>query len=124
MGTLRLSLRSNGQLTPIATIEWPAHLDTDAHTFIRDNLLTERCGSPRAAQKLLDAGVLPAADRARFLAEKTFFPPEPPQQLAIEMDLEDFVAEFAVGLRALRAAPPEADLLITLSASAPPAAGR
>lgn len=114
MGTLRLSLRSNGQRTPIATLAWPAHLDADAHTFIRDNLFAERCGSPHAAQKLLDTGVVLAADRSRFLAEKSFFPPEAPRQFAIEMDLEDFVAEFAVGLRALRAAPRDADLVIEL----------
>jgi hypothetical protein len=112
MATLRLSLRSNGQQTTIATLAWPLHLDADARAFVRDNLLAERCGSSRAAQRLLDAGVLPAAERARFLAEKKVFLPEPPEALASELDLEDLVAEFSVGLKRLRAAPNDAELLL------------
>ncbi|MFT3706612.1 MAG: hypothetical protein QM817_02990 [Archangium sp.] len=120
MGTLRLVLRDGERTEALATIEWPSHLDADARAFVIENLLAERCGSARAAQKLLDAGVLTAAERARFLAEKKIFLPEPPHALASEMDLEDFVAEFSVALQKLRAAPKEAELLITLSASAAP----
>lgn len=123
MGSLRLTLKSGETL---CALEWPAHLDAEAHAFLRDNLFAERCGSPRAAQKLLDAGVLRAADRTRFLADRPYFRPEPPERLASELELEDFVAEFGVGLEKLRAAPPDAELVIelTLSASAPPAVDR
>lgn len=121
MGSLRLVLR-HGETRDeeIAALSWPEHLDADARTFIVENLLAERCGSARAAKKLLEAGVLTAAERARFLAEKKIFLPEPPQALASELDLEDFVAEFSVALQKLRAAPRDAELLITLSASAAP----
>lgn len=124
MGSLRLALRDGDQLERVATLEWPTHLDAEARSFIVENLLAERCGSERAARQLLERGVLGAAERARFLAEKKAFLPEPPERLASELELEDFVAEFGVALRALRAAPPRAELVITLLASAPPAAGR
>jgi hypothetical protein len=112
-------LRDGERREPLATLEWPAHLDADARTFLVHNLLAERCGSPHAAQKLLERGVLPPEERARFLAEKKVFLPEPPEALASELDLEDFVAEFSTGLAKLRAAPRDAALELTLSASAP-----
>lgn len=94
----------------IATLTWPAHLELEARAFLRDNLLAERMGDARRAQALLEAGVLSAADRPRFLAEKPFFPPEVPEALAREIDLDDLVAAFSEGLRALRAAPPHLEL--------------
>ncbi len=112
------SLRAAGPA--LGTLRWPAALATEATAFVRDNLFAERLGSPARAQATLSrgygalegVGCVPAAERARFLAEKPAFLPEPPEALAVALDLDDFVAEFATALAALRAAPPELDLVL------------
>lgn len=101
-------LETGGERTLLGSLTWPAALEADAKTFIRDNLFTERAGSPHAAQKLLEKGRVEPHERARFLAEKAVFHPPPPDALAAELDLDDFVADFGVALRALRQAPPGA----------------
>ncbi|MFO0594344.1 MAG: hypothetical protein U0228_03545 [Myxococcaceae bacterium] len=110
MGALVFRLVSGGAERTVATLAWPDALEVEALAFVRDNLLAERTGSERAAQQLLARGRVTAAERAGFLAEKAFFPPEVSDALASAMDLEDFVAEFAVALKAFRAAPPDAEL--------------
>ncbi len=109
---LRLVLRANDAAAPrvISTLRWPVHLEAEARAFIRDNLLAERLGDSRRAEAALRRGVIPAEERARFLADRPSFLPEPPAALAEEIDLEDLVAEFATGLAALRTAPPGLDL--------------
>lgn len=94
----------------IATLSWPAHLEDEARAFIRDNLLAERLGDATRAAAALARGFIPAAQRARFLADKAFFPPEAPEALASQIDLEDLVAAFSEGLRRLRTADPALDL--------------
>jgi len=95
----------------IGTLTWPKHLEHEARAFITDNLLAERCGDSRRAAALLKSGVLAAADRGKFLAERPMYLPEPPHALSFEVDLEDFVAEFATALAQLRVAPPQLELL-------------
>ncbi len=117
---LDLSLRAPGSsdLQCIGTMRWPTSLSSEALTFLRDNVFAERLGDPRRVTKLLERGVLPASERASFLADRPFFPPEAPDALASQIDLEDLVADFAVALRALRAAPPELELVLTFSEEA------
>ena len=95
----------------IATLTWPVHLEVEARAFIRDNLLAERLGDSRRAEAALKRGFVPASERVAFLAERPSYLPEPPQRLALEIDLEDLVAAFATGLTALRNADPKLDLL-------------
>ena len=95
----------------IATLSWPLHLEHGARTFIRDNLLAERLGDSRRAEAALKKGFVPARDRVAFFAERPSYLPEPPAELALEVDLEDLVAAFATGLQALRTAAPELDLV-------------
>ena len=103
-------LGMNGRCV-IATLSWPAHLEADARAFIRDNLLAERLGDSFRAEAALKRGFVAARDRVAFLSERPSSLPEPPQQLAFEIDLEDLVAAFAAGLHALRTADPELDLV-------------
>ena len=95
----------------ITTLSWPAHLEAEARAFIRDNLLAERLGDSRKAEAMLKRGFVAARERVAFLAERPSYLPEPPQQLAMEIDLEDLVAAFATGLQALRTAAPELELV-------------
>lgn len=106
--TLRLSLESaDGRRTLLATLQWPEAVEAEAKAFIRDNLITERAGSTRAAVALMKSCRVEPGERARFLADKRTFLPEPPEALAAAVDLEELAAEFGVALRALRDAPPE-----------------
>jgi hypothetical protein len=97
----------------IATLRWPAHLATEARAFIRDNLIAERVGDSRRAEAMLVRGRVTAAERAAFLAERPSFLPEPPAALAREVELEDLVAEFSVGLSELRRAEGSLDLVFS-----------
>lgn len=94
----------------VGLLRWPESLSADARRFIRDNLFAERVGDTRKAEALLSRGRVTAAERTRFLAEKPFFPPEPPEALARQLDLEDLVAEFSMALKAYRAADPMLEL--------------
>lgn len=113
IGSLTLVLmppdRSTRQV--IATLSWPAHLEAEARSFIRDNLLAERLGSSHRAEAALKKGFVPAHERVSFLAERPLYLPEPPHALSFAVDLEDLVAEFAVGLQVLRTADPALDLV-------------
>lgn len=97
--------------TRIARLMWPEELSGDAQAFIRDNLLAERLGDSSKAAKAIAAGFVPADQRAKFLADRVTYLPEPPEALALAMDLEDFVGDFTVGMHAWRAAPPELELV-------------
>lgn len=124
-GVTRAQLLHAG--TRLAVLEWPMTLAAEGFSFVCDNLLTPRFGSPHATQRALARGyasvkstpelmvtAVLASERTRFLADKPAFLPEPPQALAEALDLEDFVAEFGVMLRALRAAPPEQELVMLI----------
>lgn len=115
--TLELALvaAGGGARQPVGVLRWPEPLAGDARRFICDNLLAERVGDARKAEALLARGRVTAAERARFLAEKPFFPPEPPEALARQVDLEDLVAEFSTALRAFRAAGAEVELVFEWS---------
>lgn len=117
---LDFSLRApgGGEQRVIGTMRWPLELSDEAMIFLRDNVLAERLGDPRKVARLLEQKVLPASERATFLADRPFFPPEAPEALAVQVDLEDLVADFAVVLRELRNAPPELDLVLTFSREA------
>lgn len=112
--TLELTLVSTDGVVrqPVGVLRWPEPLAGEARAFIRDNLIAERVGDSRKAEALLARGRVTAAERTRFLAEKPFFPPEPPQALAQQLDLEDLVAEFSTALRAFRAADAEVELVL------------
>lgn len=112
---LDFSLRAPGEdtLQPVGTMRWPTALSGEAVAFLRDNVFAERLGNPRRVARLMQTLVLPADERPGFLADRPFFPPEAPEALAAQIDLEDLVADFAVVLRALRHAPPHLDLVLT-----------
>ncbi len=95
----------------IASLRWPAEVDAEVRTFLRDNLLAERLGDARRAEVALKRGFVPAAERVAFLAERPFYLPEVSETLASAIDLEDLVAVFSTGLQALRMADPELDLV-------------
>jgi hypothetical protein len=95
----------------IATLTWPEAQDAEARAFLRDNLLAERLGDSRKADAALKRGFVPASERASFLADRVVFLPEPPAALSAAIDLEDLVAEFAVGLQQLRVAEADLDLV-------------
>lgn len=111
--TLELVLLSpvDGVRQVVGVLRWPAQCAAEARAFVRDNLLAERVGDSRKAEALLQRGRVTAAERTRFLAEKPFYPPEPPEALAAAVDLENLVAEFSVALRAFRAAAPGVELV-------------
>ena len=99
----------------IGTMRWPASLSAEAMAFLRDNVFAERLGSAKKVARLLETKVLPPSERATFLADRPFFPPEAPDALASQIDLEDLVADFAVVLRELRTAPPGLELVLSFS---------
>lgn len=114
----RAALRAGTRL--LGALRWPPALSAEARGFLRDNLFAERLGDARRAHAALftevpglpGVGCVPARERARFLADRPVFLPEPPARLAAGMDLEDLVAEFATALTALRTAPPDLDLAL------------
>ncbi|PZR12670.1 MAG: hypothetical protein DI536_13885 [Archangium gephyra] len=117
---LDFSLRAPGSTDSrvIGTLRWPTELSDEAMAFLRDNVFAERLGNARKVAKLLETQVLLPSERPTFLADRPFFPPEAPDALAAQVDLEDLVADFAVVLRELRAAPPDLELVLTFSQEA------
>lgn len=117
---LDFSLRAPGstELKLVGTMRWPTELSNEAMLFLRDNVFAERLGNAKKVAKLFETNVLPAAERPTFLADRPFFPPEAPEALASQIDLEDLVADFAVVLRELRTAPAHLDLVLTFSEEA------
>jgi hypothetical protein len=110
--SLRLSLeKPDGTRTLLGAMSWPDTLAPEAISFIRDNLFVAHAGSPREARAVLEAGRVTPAGRARFLADKRVYVPEPPEKLAGSVELEEFIADFGVALRALRAAAPDESLV-------------
>ncbi len=89
----------------LGAVQWPDALHAEGVEFLVTSLLAERTGSVSAARQLLARGTLEPTERARFLAERAFFPPEPEERLAAQVDLEDVVADFGQVLRAIRALP-------------------
>lgn len=102
----------------IGTLRWPTELSDEAMIFLRDNVFAERLGNAKKVARLMETKVLAPSERPTFLADRPFFPPEAPDALASQIDLEDLVADFAVVLRELRTAPPELELLLTFSEEA------
>lgn len=117
---LDFSLRTPGSSDArvIGTMRWPTELSDEAMTFLRDNVFAERLGNAKKVAKLLETKVLLPSERPTFLADRPFFPPEAPDALASQIDLEDLVADFAVVLRELRIAPPDLELVLTFSEEA------
>lgn len=110
--SLRLSLeKPDGTRTLLGAMSWPEVLAPEAISFIRENLFVERAGSVKEAQAVLAAGRVTPAGRARFLSDKRVYVPECPEKLATSVDLEEFVADFGVALRALRVAPADESLV-------------
>ncbi|MGV3622241.1 MAG: hypothetical protein ACO1OB_15565 [Archangium sp.] len=117
---LDFSLRTPGadDARIIGTMRWPTELSDEAMIFLRDNVFAERLGNAKKVARLMETKVLAPSERPTFLADRPFFPPEAPDALASQIDLEDLVADFAVVLRELRTAPPELELLLTFSEEA------
>lgn len=118
----------------VAQVSWPAALHAEALVFVRENLLGARVASERVLEKLIQRGwrglQVPAGgllvgiapnERAAFLSDRPFFPPSPPEALAVAVDLEDLVADFGVGLQRLREADDDLELvLVTTEAPGDP----
>ena len=109
---LVLMTADRSQKRVIASLRWPAEVDAEVRTFLRDNLLAERLGDARRAEAALKRGFVPAAERVAFLAERPFYLPEVSETLSSAIDLEDLVAVFSTGLQALRTADPALDLVL------------
>ena len=79
---LVLMTADRSQKRVIASLRWPAEVDAEVRTFLRDNLLAERLGDARRAEAALKRGFVPAAERVAFLAERPFYLPEVSETLS------------------------------------------
>jgi hypothetical protein len=104
----------------IGTLEWPGEAEVDALVWVRDALLAPRAGSSLTAWSWLrrgyegvqwvhpnSLGAVFATERALMLAEPAAAPAAPPPGVSA-----DWQQTFAEVLRAVRAAPPDEDLLL------------
>jgi hypothetical protein len=116
------------RLPSLGTLEWPGELEVDALVWVRDALFAPRAGSALQAWSYLrrgyegvqwphprSLGCVRAGERAGFLAGASAAPTirgGPHVALGASVDLDALAATFERVLAALRAAPPDEDLLL------------